>query len=189
MTAPTNHALPCVFFDRDGIVNEAPSNEEYYVLTPDRLLIIPDFLECLKIVAACGYVSVIVTNQKCVHLEKLSMEALEAIHATLRNAIDSAGAELLAIYSAVHGDGHPDSKPAPGMFLSAARDHNIALEQSWMIGDSPRDMDAGHAAGCPRNILVSSTKQSPLANDHLTSMKELPDFLRANLPKHGTTTV
>ncbi|MFT5473673.1 MAG: D-glycero-D-manno-heptose 1,7-bisphosphate phosphatase [Kiritimatiellia bacterium] len=189
MTAPINQAQRCVFFDRDGIVNEAPSDEEYYVLTPDRLLIIPEFFECLKIVAKCGYVSVIVTNQKCVHLEKLSMDGLETVHAKLRTAIDAAGAELLAIYSAVHGDGHPDSKPAPGMFLSAAQDHNIALEQSWMIGDSPRDMDASHAAGCTRNILVSSTKQSPRANDQLASMKELPDFLQANLPKHGTTAV
>jgi D-glycero-D-manno-heptose 1,7-bisphosphate phosphatase len=189
MTAPTNQALPCVFFDRDGIVNVGPSDEEYYVLTPDRLLIIPEFLECLKIVAEKGYVSVIVTNQKCVHLDKLSVDGLEAIHVVLRTAIDAAGAQLLAIYSAVHGDGHPDSKPAPGMFLSAAQDHNIALEQSWMIGDSPRDMDAGHAAGCPRNILVSSTKQSPLANDQLASMKELPEFLRANLPKLGPTAI
>ena len=39
-------------------------------------------------------------------------------------------------------------KPKPGMLLAAAKDFNIDLEQSWMIGDSENDIEAGKAAGC-----------------------------------------
>jgi histidinol-phosphate phosphatase family protein len=174
---------PCVFFDRDGIANVAPPPEEYYVLSVDRFFVVPEFLESLRIVADKGYPAVIVTNQKSVHRGLLTPEGLEDIHNHLRAAIKEAGAELLAIYSCPHGDGHPDRKPAPGMLLKAAEEHDLDLGRSWMIGDTPRDMQAGLAAGCPTNVLVGAEgDEDGGANYKLSGMSELPGFLEEKLP-------
>lgn len=99
---------PCVFFDRDGIVNVAPPPDEYYVLSVARFFLIPEFLEALKIAAARGYASVIVTNQKCVAKGLLTTEGLDAIHAHLRQRVSAAGQTLHAIYAC------PPRRHAPG---------------------------------------------------------------------------
>ena len=174
---------PCVFFDRDGIANVAPPPEEYYVLSPERLFIVPAFLDSLRVAQTQGYASVIVTNQKCVHRGLIDLEGVQAIHEKLRNAVIEAGVELLAIYVCPHGDGHPDKKPNPGMLLRAAQEHGLDLPRSWMIGDSERDMQAGKAAGCAVNIFVNAHTPSQVADHSLTQMGQLPDYLKQHLPQ------
>ena len=49
---------------------------------------------------------------------------------------------------------HPDRKPAPGLLLRAAQELGLALAASWIIGDSPRDLEAGRRAGCRGGALV-----------------------------------
>lgn len=179
MAAPLQ---PCVFFDRDGIANVDPPPHEYYVLGVDRLFIIPEFIESLRVVASRGYAAVIVTNQKCVAKGMLTPEGLDAIHAHLRRAVANAGTALLDIYACPFGDGHPDRKPQPGMLLRAAHDHGLDLARSWMIGDMERDMLAGRAAGCATTVLVSARVTSPAADHRVNAMRELPGFLHEHLP-------
>ena len=176
---------PCVFFDRDGIANLAPPPEEYYVLSPERLFIIPEFLESLHIAREFGYVSVIVTNQKCVHRGLITMDGINEIHEALRDAINAKGLALLDIYACPFGDGHPDRKPNPGMLLRAAHEHHLDLTRSWMIGDSERDMQAGKAAGCAMNVFVNDHAQSQVADHCLKSMRALPAYLSRNLPRRS----
>ena len=75
--------------------------------------------------------------------------------------LEAASARVDAAYACPHPP--PDSggpanslyrKPAPGMLLAAATDLKLDLAASWMIGDQPRDAEAGRAAGC-RTILFS----------------------------------
>jgi len=173
---------PCVFFDRDGIANVRPTPEEYYVLRPERLFVIPEFLESLRIVAERGYAAVIVTNQFGIAKGLLSPEGLHAIHARLRAAVADAGARLLDIYACPHGDNHPDRKPNPGMLLRAAREHELDLGRSWMIGDDVRDIRAGKAAGCAVTVFVQDQGTCALADYQVSNMAALPEFLRQKLP-------
>ena len=173
---------PCVFFDRDGIANIEPSPEQYYILAPEQLLVYPPFIEALKIVAAKGYAAVVVTNQKCVHKELLTLEGLDAIHQVLREAVVAGNAELLDIYSCPHGDGHPDQKPRPGMLLRAAEDHDLDLSRSWMIGDQERDIQAGQSAGCVATVLVNQDIRETAGDWRIDSMDALPSLLEAQLP-------
>ncbi|MCE9613463.1 MAG: HAD family hydrolase [Lentisphaerae bacterium] len=173
---------PCVFFDRDGIVNVSPPKAEYYVLSVDRFFLIPQFVEALGVAAARGYAAVIVTNQKCVARGLITMAGIDAIHAHLRGLLQQAGLALTDIYVCPHGDEHPDRKPNPGMLLRAAHDHRLDLARSWMIGDHERDIRAGRAAGCARTILVHPGPRNPLADFQLSGMPDLPDFLKKELP-------
>lgn len=187
MTTDTNtrsQTRPCVFFDRDGIVNVAPSPEEYYVLSVDRFLLVPAFVECLRVVKDRGYAAVIVTNQRGVHRGLITMDGIEEIHNHLRQALSDAGCELLDIYFSPHGDdAHPERKPNPGMLLRAAVDHGLDLSRSWMIGDSERDIAAGRNAGCSTTVLVLEGHNETDADYRLLDMNELPGFLEEHLPR------
>lgn len=172
---------PCVFFDRDGVVNTAPPPEEYYVLSVARFFIEPGFIKAMHVLREKGWPAVIVTNQKCVHKGLITLEAVDAIHQHLKNRLAEEGLSLLDIYVCPHGDGHPDRKPNPGMLLRAAEEHDLNLADSWMIGDTKRDMKAADAAGLAWKVQVGPEEVSPLANSHVESMDDLPAYLTSNL--------
>lgn len=144
----------CVFFDRDGIVNEAPGNERY-ITKWEKFKLIPGFTECALAAMKHNYESVIITNQRCVAVGLVSMEDLENMHDKLKKLlVDSYGINLLDILYCPHDAGKCNCrKPEPGMFHMAAEKHGIDLSKSWMIGDSETDIMAGSRAGC-RTVLV-----------------------------------
>ena len=143
----------CVFFDRDGIVNRAPGAG--YVEKWADFVLLPEFVEVLRTVKKKGYEAVIVTNQRGVARGIMTMDAVNEIHRSLRALLKRRyKLQLLDILCCPHGVDECDCrKPKPGMFLEAARRHDLDLKASWMIGDHDTDIEAGRAAGC-RTILV-----------------------------------
>lgn len=181
MTAPRQ---PCVFFDRDGIANVSPSREEYYVLHPDRFVVIPAFIEAVRVATARGYAAVVITNQSAVRKGLLTPEALDAMHDRLHAALAAEGLALRAIYWCPHGLPHPDYKPNPGMLLRAAREHGLDLARSWMVGDQERDLQAGRSAGCVTTVFVGE-RPPPIADWHVPTMEALPELLLEKLMPVG----
>lgn len=175
---------PCLFLDRDGIVNEEPVNGERYITHPDKFHLIPAAVEAVRIARSRGYRCVVVTNQKGLHTGVLSEALLQAIHHRMSDELLKQGQVLDGIYYCPHGDGMCDCrKPLPGMLLQAAREHAIDLARSWMVGDNPRDCEAGKRAGCFRSVLVREGAHSPFADAVLASMDALPTLLDAQLPQ------
>jgi D-glycero-D-manno-heptose 1,7-bisphosphate phosphatase len=172
---------PCVFFDRDGIVNIVPEGV-YYVGRDEDFLITPLFWEALAIANQRGYRVVIATNQKGVFTGATPLAELEQIHARLRREAAARGLRIDGIYFCPHGEPCDCRKPKPGLLLKAASDLHLDLARSWMIGDSPRDCEAGHAAGCAHTVLVGSTQECPQASVRLESLDRLPAYLDATLP-------
>jgi len=180
MTHSHANRRPCIFFDRDGIVNEAPKT--YYLEEPAAFFITTAFLRALQIATDKGYVAVIVTNQKGVSTGVVSPATLEAIHDKMHREITAAGLSVLDVFSATSGDdAHPWRKPNPGMLLDAAEKHGLDLSASWMIGDSPRDAVAGTRAGC-QTILVGCSTEEP-SDIHLECLDELPQCLAKHIPE------
>ena len=93
---------------------------------------------------------VVVSNQRCVAKGLITTDELDSLHSRMRSEFEAAGARLDAIYYCPHEYEPPCAcrKPQPGMLLEAAREHEIDLTRSWMIGDSEHDVEAGRAAGC-----------------------------------------
>jgi histidinol-phosphate phosphatase family protein len=109
-----------------------------------------------------GYLLVVVTNQAGVALGKFEERALHAVERRLRELLADAGAALTAMYWCPHFPGGSVSryaidctcrKPNPGLLWKAARDHDIDLSRSWMVGDILDDVEAGRRAGC-RTVLL-----------------------------------
>ncbi|MDP7163353.1 MAG: HAD family hydrolase [Phycisphaerae bacterium] len=142
-----------VFLDRDHTLIEDPG----YLSDPDAVKLLPGVELAIKSLHQAGYKIVVCTNQSAIARGILTEESLEKIHAEMRRQLADKGAHLDAIYYCpYHPEGTVDKyamqsdlrKPKPGMLLKGAKEHDIDLSQSWMVGDSPRDIEAGHRAGC-----------------------------------------
>jgi D-glycero-D-manno-heptose 1,7-bisphosphate phosphatase len=166
----------CVFFDRDGIVNRHPGPG--FVERWEDFHLLPEFVESLRLVRQRGYVAVIASNQRGVALGIMTAATVDNMHRRLRTILqEQHRQELLDIFYCPHDRGQCECrKPKPGMLLEAARRHDIDLCRSWMIGDSPKDVEAGKAAGC-RTILVNAEETSPCADYRIDTMADLPPLL------------
>ena len=141
-----------VFFDRDGVLNEAVVRDGKPYPPPDaaELRIVAGAAEALTRLKREGYWLLVVTNQPDVARGTTSRDAVEAIHATLGAALPLDG-----FYTCWHDDRDACTcrKPLPGLLLQAAGERGIDLAASVLVGDRWRDIDAGAAAGC-RTILI-----------------------------------
>lgn len=143
---------PAIFLDRDGVIVE---NRMDYVKSIAEVEFIPGALEALARLAQHSPRIVIVTNQSAVGRGLLTLEALDQINAYILDHIARARGRIDGVYVCLHppNEGCDCRKPAPGLLLRAARELEIDLPASVMIGDNVTDVRAAHAAGV-RPILV-----------------------------------
>ncbi|MCB9851575.1 MAG: HAD-IIIA family hydrolase [Phycisphaerales bacterium] len=181
----SNHSRPAVFVDRDNTLIADPG----YLRDPNQIRILPGVPDAVKRLREAGFVVVIVTNQSGVARGYFTENELRIVHERLQELLAEKGAAVDAIYycpflpgrAAVVEEYRDDSelrKPKPGMILKAAEDMRLDVTQSWMVGDSARDVQAGNAAGC-RTILLGSGATDPDARPHHT-MSNFPaaaDFI------------
>lgn len=145
-----------IFLDRDGVINL----HKDYIYTPEMLELYDFVGAALKKINQSEYLSVVVTNQPVVARNLTTEEGLKKIHHKMESLLGEQHAKFDAIYYCPH---HPDigfegenkalkidcdcRKPKPGMLLEAAKRFNIDLPNSYIIGDSERDIVAGISAG------------------------------------------
>ena len=166
---------PCVFFDRDGIVNESPGPG--YVERWEDFHLLPDFIAILRIVRRLGFAAVVVTNQRGVATGRMTAATVDDIHRRLAAALKAEGLALDDILYCPHDRNACDCrKPKPGLLLEAARRHDLDLGRSWMVGDSATDVEAGRAAGC-RTILVAPPAPAIASDLRFDTLAELRSAL------------
>jgi len=154
----------CSFFDRDGVVNVSPGKG--YVLSWKQFEFTPGIEKVLRKVRKKGWRSVLVTSQRGVGKGLMSQAGLEQIHSKMQDQLSLENASFDAIYAYTETPDCPHSaKPDPEMLLTAAKDLGIDLGQSWMVGDSDRDIVMGKAAGLKGGIRFLSEKTPGVAAD------------------------
>jgi D-glycero-D-manno-heptose 1,7-bisphosphate phosphatase len=167
---------PAVFLDRDGTLNVQVVHEgkPYPPRRMEDFRLFPGVIEGCARLAAAGYVLVVATNQPDVGRGTQSQESVEAMHAQLQRWIPA-----LARIEVCYAPGldpavkDPRRKPAPGMLLDAARELNLDLARSWMVGDRWRDIDCGRRAGV-RTVFIDF--------GYAEELREQPDFTVASFP-------
>ena len=137
------------FLDRDGVINRKPP-EGQYVTTLEDFQFLPEVAEAIVSLNRAGFKVIVVSNQRCVAKGLITTYDLDLMHQWMCRKLAVSGAVIDYIYYCPHEKQPPCScrKPAAGMLLTAARDHEIDLAASWMIGDSDSDVEAGRSAGC-----------------------------------------
>ena len=170
----------CVFFDRDGVVNQSPGPG--YVNHLADFHILPGFADCVRAAAAKGCPSVIVTNQRGITRGITPPDQLAAMHRHLQEELAREDLGLLDILICVaDDDAHPDRKPNPGMLRTAAQRHHLDLSNSWMIGDRESDVKTGHNAGVAVTVLVDPGAQPTAATYRVPDMFACAALLRQKL--------
>jgi D-glycero-D-manno-heptose 1,7-bisphosphate phosphatase len=162
-----------VFLDRDGVINRALERESkpYPPRNLEEFEILPEVPHALARLKAAGFLLVVATNQPDVGRGTLAKEIVEEIHAHMLAQLPIDRVEVC--FHPGKGASECDCrKPKPGMLLKAARDLDIDLLQSWMVGDRWRDVDCGHAAGC-KTIFID--------RGYSEELKQKPDFSARNL--------
>lgn len=160
-----------IFLDRDGTINKMVG----FVTKPEQFELIEGAAEAIKAINKSGYLAIVVTNQPVIARGDCTFEDLQTIHDKMETELGKVGAFVDAIYVCPH---HTDKgfkgerpeykcncycrKPKPGLLLQAAKDFNIDLSESYMIGDSHRDVEAGENAGVKKSILVEENEENGL---------------------------
>ena len=156
-----------IFLDRDGTINEYVG----FLRKEEDFRLIPGVSEAIKKINNSGYLAIVVTNQPVIARGEVTEEELEEIHKKMETLLGLDGAYIDDIYYCPH---HPDKgfegeipelkiecdcrKPKTGMLEKAAREHNIDLSSSIMIGDSTLDIKMAENAGMQSILLKTGQK-------------------------------
>jgi D-glycero-D-manno-heptose 1,7-bisphosphate phosphatase len=151
---------PAIFMDRDGTICE----EVGYVNHLSRSRLLPGSVEAIRLANDAGFLVVVASNQSGVARGLFDEALVQAVNRQMVARVQEAGARIDAVYFCPHHprEGAPPfrmdcecRKPRPGMLLQAAREHDVDLRSSWMIGDSLVDLEAAAAAGAaPVHVLT-----------------------------------
>ena len=154
-----------IFLDRDGVIN-AKLPENSYVTRASEFHFLPGVFRALAILSSLEFILVVVTNQRGIARRKMTHKDLQEVHSFMKTRVLEHGTELNHIYYCPHEKYELCScrKPRPGMLLKAARDLAIHLPASYMVGDSPTDVAAGHNATA-RTVRISN---KPDRRAHMT---------------------
>ena len=152
-----------VFLDRDGTINKYVG----FLTKPEQFELIPGVAETIKMINKSGYLAIVVTNQPVIARGDCTWEELQQIHDKMETELGKEGAFLDGMYICPH---HQDKgfvgerpeykydcecrKPKVGLLLKAAKDFNIDLKQSYMIGDSKQDYLTGVNAQLKKAFLI-----------------------------------
>jgi len=141
-----------VFLDRDGVINKKLRKD--YVKDWSEFKFLPGARKGVQLLKDSGFITVVVTNQRCIAKGVATLDKLTEIHTRMISEIVRSGGSIDALYFCPHDidEGCGCRKPAPGMFTKAFRDFasrgiKIDAEGSYFIGDEDKDMLAGKAAG------------------------------------------
>jgi len=171
-----------VFLDRDGVINRAivRQGRPYPPASLDELEILPGVPEALSRLQAVGFRLIVVTNQPDIARGTKTWEEVEILHRALQSQLPLDEFRVC---------GHDDAdrctcrKPAPGMLLAAAREHNLDLAACFMIGDRWRDIEAGRRAGC-LTVFIDYGYIEPLYSQpdvRVTCLAEAADWILTHI--------
>ena len=152
---------------------------------PDRIRLLHGATEGLRLLHAAGYRLIVVSNQAGVAHGHFPEEAVAAVKEQLRNLLAEADVPLAGFYYCPH---HPRGtvppyavacscrKPEPGLILHAAREHQVDLAHSWLIGDILNDIEAGRRSGC-KTVMINNGGETGL----VLSPGRRPHYFAADL--------
>jgi len=174
-----------VFIDRDGTLSE----EVGYINHPSRFRLFPYSADAIRQLNKNGWLAIVTTNQAGVARGYFSEEMIANVHKGMTKDLESGGATLDAIYYCAH---HPSvgeppyrfdcdcRKPKPGLISRAARELEINLNESWMVGDRYSDVELARNAGVKSAFVLSGYGRGEWEHQRQTWTHQ-PDLVAENL--------
>lgn len=171
-------SYPALFLDRDGTLIADPG----YLRDPDEVVLLPGCAHVLREAKRRGYRLIIVSNQSGVGRGYYDEAALHRVQERVNDLFDAEGVRFDGVYFCIHAPeaGCECRKPRPGMLLGAARELDVDLARSVMIGDKISDVEAGKNAGC--GSIVAIALEHADATLHAKTWPEIGQWLAARAP-------
>lgn len=168
---------PAVFLDRDGTIIA----DRDHLSDPAGVRLLPGAARGLRRLADAGYELVVATNQSGIARGLFGEADYRAVRARLDERLAAAGVRLAGSYHCPH---HPDfsgpcacRKPAPGMFLQAARELGLDLGRSVLVGDRVRDVAPAAELGARGILIAGDAAAAPEGVAAAADMDEAADLI------------
>ena len=170
-----------VFLDRDGTINV----EKSYLHKIEDFEFIPGAPEAIKRLKDAGFLVIVVSNQSGIGRGYFDEQAVDKLHRYIQSELAKHSTSIDAFYFCPH---HPEQgvgdykvdcdcrKGNPGMLLQAAKERDIVLQQSFMIGDKLADIEAGERAGCQSILVLTGYGQSVLSKAEVFTVDKCLDL-------------
>jgi D-glycero-D-manno-heptose 1,7-bisphosphate phosphatase len=175
-----------VFLDRDGTLNEDPG----YIGEPEKVKLYPNTGETLSLLKNdLNFSLIVISNQSGIGRGLITRENVDAVNRKVNGLLKQFDVEIDAFYYCPY---HPDyntpeecicRKPSPEMVLKAAKDFNIDLKDSYLIGDAASDIECGINSGV-KTILVK-TGYGKESFYTLQKLNKIPTFVAENILEAG----
>ena len=166
--------------DRDGVINRiTPGN---YIRHISEFKLLPNVKSSLAKLTRAGYEIHIISNQQGVAKGLMTRSQLSEITQLLLERLEKSGVKINSVNYCTHWESENCDcrKPNTGLFLQAVEDRKINFRETWMIGDSWRDMKAGKTLGCKTIFIGNSDFQT--GKKIITESHEIsPDYMVKNL--------
>lgn len=158
--------MKLIILDRDGVINH---DSDAYIKNAEEWRPIAGSLEAIARLTQSGYRVAVATNQAGIARGLFDLATLGQIHTKMHSAIADAGGHVHAIFFCPHGpnEGCDCRKPKPGMLLEIIERFGARPEQTFMVGDTLRDLEAAHAAGCKPVLVRTGNGQKTAENGSL----------------------
>ncbi|MCA1617868.1 MAG: HAD family hydrolase [Acidobacteria bacterium] len=178
-------ARRAVFIDRDGTISE----EVGYVNHVSRYRVFPFAAGAVRALHESGWLAILVTNQAGVARGYFAEDLIGQVHTRLADELWRDGARLDAVYYCPHHPSVGDApyrldcdcrKPKPGLIHGAAREFQLDLARSWMVGDRYSDVELARNAGVRSAFVLTGYGRGELEyQSH--AWKHQPDLVAENL--------
>ncbi len=169
---------PAVFLDRDGTISE----EVGYLNDVGCFRLFPFAPGAIRRLNYAKLPVIVVTNQSGVGRGYFAESMVHTVHEVMIRQLSEGGAHLNAIYYCPHtsDDQCECRKPKPGLLERAAREHNLDLRRSFVVGDRYGDVELAHGVGS-RGVLVRTGYGEVDLREHGAAWAKQPDFVAGDL--------
>ena len=145
-----------IILDRDGVINEDCDN---YIRSAQEWIPIPGSIDAIAKLSKAGYLVAVATNQSGLARGYFTKDDLTNMHSKMLKLISEAGGEIKTIKFCPH---HPKEKckcrkPKGGLIIDILEELKVSPEDTWVVGDTLKDIQAGKSAGC-KTALVKTGK-------------------------------
>lgn len=156
--------MKLIILDRDGVINH---DSDQFIKSPDEWQPIDGSLDAIAFLTQAGYTIAVATNQSGIARGYFNVQTLNEMHAKMHKLVRQAGGEISGVWFCPHtADSNCDCrKPKPGMILDILDRFQAQASETYLVGDSLRDLQAIASAG-GKPILVRTGKgMKTLAKD------------------------